>query len=163
MNNPKIIRIDAGTEVCSNIKNFTINKTQNFIVVNETESHFFVNIKESKFLYSVRKDKIKYVTFKKRTLKFDELKKDEILNIFDNYKKLIKKAQLISKELSKFDFRQHDMTLSNIDKINVLIVGDYMTLTREYTDKKCECIIPLKYLWDHDWKNTLKKEYSKSV
>lgn len=161
MDNPKIIRIDAGTELNSPHQKFTIDKTQNFIVVSETENMFFVKM-EGNVLYSVKKSKIKYVTFKNRTIPFNDLKKNEILNLIDNYQLLIQKAQQISKEISKYRMNEHDMSLNRIIDLQVTVENGFMVLTHTYLDEQRVCHVPMKYLWDHNWKKNLQKDYSKS-
>ena len=158
MDNPKIIRIDNGTELSNGKVPFIIAKTQNFIVVSETETHFFIKIKD-KGIFSVWKHKVNYVTYKDRTLKFDELKKPEILNIFSNYEKLVKQAQHISKYISQLRVDQHDMSILLISELNIKITETHIILERRYIDKIYSCEVPLKYLWDHSWRQNVIKDY----
>lgn len=164
MDNPKIIKVPAGSVISNgNSVNFTIKHNQNFVVIAETETHFFFNFRNRK--YSILKNLIKHVTFKNRTIKFSDLKKNEILNTFSNYRLLIDKAQRISAELSKYNIGCYNMTEYYFDKISVLFSKDHIQLLHYVEiDGKIKIIkaeIPMKYLWDKNWRKTILKEYDK--
>lgn len=160
MDNPKIIRILSNTKISNGIESFELKKTQNFVVISETETHYFFRFnRDSTDKYSVRKADIKYVTFKYRTIEFKDLKKADILNIFTNYEKLIKLAQQISRYISQLRVEENDMSTMDYNEVDVEIKDDFIVLKRSFIDKTYKCKIPLKYLWDHNWKKTLIKEY----
>lgn len=159
MNNCKIITIKKNTELYEQDKCYHSIKAGKYEVISETESHFFITIENR--VFSVRKEYIKKITFKNRNINFNDLKKNEILNIFSNYNKLIKKAQKISKEISKFKIDEYDMSLNNINDLRIYLKDNYLILEHLYLNEIRRCRVPIKYLWDHDYKKTLIKEYSK--
>lgn len=160
MDNPKIIRVLANTNLSNGKNSFILTKTQNFIVVSETDTHFFFKFKpDNTDMYSVKKSDIKYVTYKDRTIEFKDLKKADILNIFSNYEKLIKLAQQISKQISQLRVNENDMSTMHFNEIDVHLTEEFIILERQYIGKTYKCNIPIKYLWDHNWRKNLIKDY----
>ncbi len=162
MDNQKIITVEKNTEIskAGEATTFKTSHTQNFIVIAETETHFFFKDDKHNRL-SVWKDNIKNVTFKIRTILFKDLKKDEILNILDNHRKLIVLSQKMSKIISQYDIEQYDMSIYDPEHINIGTTKSHIILSTKHLDKgkskEFSCKIPKQFLWDHSWRKNLRK------
>jgi len=167
MDNPKIITVNRGTEVSvfGNKHSYTTTHTQNFIVNSETETHFFyLDSKGTRI--SVSKNNIKKITFKNRKILFKDLKKDEIINVFDNYRKLIITVQKMSKMISEYKITENDMSIYDSEELHVGMTKKYIVLYKNHYHQgeiiEFRCHIPKKYLWDHSWRKNLKAELEKT-
>ena len=160
MDNPKIIKISPKTKISTEGGSYVVTKTQNCTVIAETETHFFFKLKRTDVAaYSVKKSDIKHVTYKNRTLDFKDLKKADILNVFENYEKLIRLAQQISRQISQLRVDENDMSTMDPNEVDVFISKEHILLKRCYIDKTYKCKVPLKYLWDHNWRKNLIEDY----
>lgn len=161
----KRITLKQGTLVHDKYNDYEIKETQTFDVVSETEATYF--FKFENILVGVAKGNIHKVDFPHKKIDFHSIKKEDIGYILKNYNSLLERISRITSRISTVSFTDYDLSEYKLEDIKLNFNEDNVVayvnvfVNEDIPYKKFQCIIPMEFLWTHNYKSLLYKYYGK--